>query len=147
MDNKIIWQLKYYSDESKKKCLDEVEVLKALVLPGVAVDSIINEDSKTVGVVVRANSAEMKKAKSRNAGRKAIEVEYYPDPLSRENGEEFTYKKYFELAKTMTDLDIIKCLNINKATFYRRKKKMLVDIECMKLQYQDYDAAEDTRWF
>ena len=78
-----------------------------------------------------------KRAKSRNAGPKEKDVIYYPD-LKEDQRVIFTYKRYFELSKTMSDIEIIQHLNINKATFYRRKKKMLEDIEYMQEMDPEY---------
>lgn len=47
----------------------------------------------------------------------------------------------------MSDIEIIKNLNINKATFYRRKKKMQEDIESWKQYEENYNPEEDTKRF
>jgi hypothetical protein len=47
----------------------------------------------------------------------------------------------------MSDIEIIQHLNINKATFYRRKKKMLEDIEYMQEMDPEYNKFEDTHGF
>ena len=143
----INFSVNYYSEDSKKRQLEEVEKLKEVLLPGVKLTIADHSELNLLSIEINYDTYGVKRAKSRNAGAKRKYVEYYPDPLNRGSREHFTYKKYFELSKTMSDIEIIEHLNINKATFYRRKKKMLEDIEFMKETEENYDASQDIASF
>ena len=146
MRDNIRFSIAYYSEESKKKELIEIEKIKGVLLPGVELTITDFEEFGQLGILINYDTFETKRAKSRNAGPKTKNVIYYPD-LTENRRVVFTYKRYFELSKTMSDIEIIQHLNINKATFYRRKKKMLEDIEYMQEMDPEYNKFEDTHGF
>ncbi|MBR5207479.1 MAG: hypothetical protein IKV65_03150 [Erysipelotrichaceae bacterium] len=146
MRDNIRFSIAYYSEESKKKELTEIEKIKGVLLPGVELTITDLEEFGLLGILINYDTFGAKRAKSRNAGPKEKNVIYYPD--TKENQRVvFTYKRYFELSKTMSDIEIIKHLNINKATFYRRKKKMLKDIEYAREVVPEYNEFEDDASF
>ena len=146
MKQSINFSVKYFDDESKMKNLAELEKLKGVLVPGVTIETKDYEELGFFGIAINYDTFGAKRAKSRNAGPKEKDVIYYPD-LKEDQRVIFTYKRYFELSKTMFDIEIIQHLNINKATFYRRKKKMLEDIEFMKEMDPEYNEFEDTHSF
>lgn len=146
MKQSINLTLKYFDDELKKKSLEEIEKLKGILVPGVMLESVDHEDLCLLSLAINYETYGVKRAKSRNAGPKTKNVIYYPDLTENHRGF-FTYKRYFELSKTMSDIEIIKNLNINKATFYRRKKKMQEDIESWEQYEENYNPEEDTKRF
>ena len=146
MKQSINFSVKYFDDESKLKNLAELEKLKGVLVPGVTIETEDYEEFGLLGIAINYDTFGAKRAKSRNAGPKEKNVIYYPD--TKENQRVvFTYKRYFELSKTMSDIEIIKHLNINKATFYRRKKKMLKDIEYAREVVPEYNEFEDDASF
>lgn len=146
MKQSINFSVKYFDNESKKKNLEELEKLKGVLVPGVTIETKDYEEFGLLGIAINYDTFGAKRAKSRNAGPKEKEVIYYPDQ-KEDQRVVFTYKRYFELSKTMSDIEIIKLLNINKATFYRRKKKMQEDIEDWKQYEENYNPEEDTKEF
>ena len=146
MKQSINFSVKYFDDESKMKNLAELEKLKGVLVPGITIETKDYEEFGLLGIAINYDTYGAKRAKSRNAGPKEKDVIYYPDQ-KEDQRVVFTYKRYFELSKTMSDIEIIKNLNINKATFYRRKKKMQEDIESWKQYEENYNPEEDTKRF